>query len=127
MLIGVPKEGKNHQDPGGLAPGSVRGLIHHGHKGVVEASGGAGVGGEDTSYEDAGASIARSAGEVFATAELVVKVKEPQAQEVAILRRGQVLFTYLHLAADKGLTEGLSQTGAIAVAYETVTDPVGGL
>jgi len=127
MLIGVPKEMKTHEYRVGLTPGSVRELVHHGHQVVVETGAGAGIGFEDTSYEAVGAGILPSGTEVFATAELIVKVKEPQPAEAAALHEGQVLFTYLHLAADKLLAEALIRSGAIAIAYETVTDARGGL
>jgi alanine dehydrogenase len=127
MLIGVPKEVKNHEYRVGLSPGSVRELVHHGHDVMVESKAGAEIGFDDEAYGAAGATIAPSAAAVFAAAELVVKVKEPQLQEVAALRKGQVLFTYLHLAADKSLTEGLIRAGVTAIAYETVTDARGGL
>jgi alanine dehydrogenase len=127
MLIGVPKEIKTHEYRVGLVPGSVRELAHHGHAVVVETNAGAGIGFDDAAYVRAGARIAGSAAEVFAAAELVVKVKEPQPSEIALLRPGQVLFTYLHLAADKAQTEGLMRSGAICIAYETVTDAKGGL
>jgi len=127
MLIGVPKEVKSHEYRVGLTPGSVRELVHHGHEVVVETGAGGGIGFDDASYEAVGADILTSAAEVFAAAELIVKVKEPQSHEVAALRQGQILFTYLHLAADKLLTDGLMRSGAIAIAYETVTDARGGL
>src|SRR5579863_4361827 len=127
MRIGVPKEIKTHEYRVGLVPGSVREFIHHGHQVVVEAGAGAGIGFNDAAYESAGARVLANAAAVFAEAELVVKVKEPQPQEIAMLRRGQVLFTYLHLAADKHQTEGLLKTGVTAIAYETVTDARGGL
>ena len=127
MLIGVPKEVKTHEYRVGLVPGNVRELVHHGHKVVVEAGAGTEIGFDDAAYEAAGAGILRGAAEVFGAAELIVKVKEPQPREVALLRAGQVLFTYLHLAADKALAQGLIRSGAIAVAYETVTDGRGGL
>ncbi len=127
MLIGVPKEVKTHEYRVGLVPGSVRELAHHGHRVVVETGAGAGIGFDDRAYESAGARVLPNAGEVFASAELIVKVKEPQPQEVALLRRGQLLFTYLHLAADPALTQGLVRSGAVAIAYETVTDARGGL
>src|SRR2546429_9349131 len=101
MLIGVPKEVKSHEYRVGLVPGSVRELVHHGHKVIVETGPGTGIGFDDATYEAAGAAIAASAAEVFAAAELIVKVKELQPQESAALRSGQILFTYLHLAADK--------------------------
>ena len=127
MLIGVPKEVKTHEYRVGLVPGNVRELVHHGHKVVVEAGAGTEIGFDDAAYEVAGADILSGAAEVFGAAELIVKVKEPQPREVALLREGQVLFTYLHLAADKALAQGLIRSGAIAVAYETVTDGRGGL
>ena len=127
MLIGVPKEVKTHEYRVGLTPGSVREIVHHGHEVVVETGAGSGIAFEDASYEAAGARILRSKTEVFAAAELIVKVKEPQPQEAAVLREGQVLFTYLHLAADKALAEALVGSGVTAIAYETVTDARGGL
>src|SRR6202044_3721094 len=105
MLIGVPKEVKTHEYRVGLVPGSVRELVHHGHKVVVESGAGAGIGFDDDAYENAGAEILVRAADVFAAAELIVKVKEPQAEEVRALREDQILFTYLHLAADRTLTE----------------------
>ena len=105
MLIGVPKEVKNHEYRIGLVPGSVRELVHHGHQVIVETTAGNGIGCTDRDYEAAGASIVGSAGEVFERAEMVVKVKEPQPAEYAQLRDGQVLFTYLHLAPDLAQTE----------------------
>ena len=127
MLIGVPKEVKTHEYRVGLVPGSVRELVHHGHSVIIETKAGLGIGFDDAAYQKAGARIAVSAADVFAAAELVVKVKEPQPPEIALLRAGQVLFTYLHLAADKTQTEGLMRSGGICIAYETVTDARGGL
>jgi alanine dehydrogenase len=127
MLIGVPKEVKNREYRVGLAPGSVRELVHHGHNVLVETGAGAGIGFEDSAFAAAGARVVPGAGDVFAAAELIVKVKEPQQQEVTALREGQVVFTYLHLAADKALAEGLMRSGVVAIAYETVTDARGGL
>ena len=127
MLVGVPKEVKTNEYRVGLTPGSVRELAHRGHEMIVEAGAGAGVGFDDATYEAAGAAVVATAAEVFATAELIVKVKEPQPWEVAALRDDQIVFTYLHLAADKPLTEALIRSGVIAVAYETVTDERGGL
>jgi alanine dehydrogenase len=127
MLVGVPKEVKTHEYRVGLTPGSVRELVHHGHRVIVEAGAGAGIGFDDAAYETAGATVSGSAAEVFAAAELIVKVKEPQPQEADMLRSGQVVFTYLHLAADKPLAEALMRSRAVAVAYETVTDERGGL
>jgi alanine dehydrogenase len=127
MLIGVPKEVKTHEYRVGLVPGSVRELVHHGHKVVVESGAGAAIGFDDRAYEAAGAGTLGRAADVFAVAELIVKVKEPQPEEVRALREDQLLFTYLHLAADAAQTEGLLRSGAIAIAYETVTDERGGL
>ena len=127
MLIGVPKEVKTHEYRVGLTPGSVRELAHHGHKAIVETGAGVDIGFDDASYEAVGATIVPSAADVFAAAETIVKVKEPQPEEVSALREGQVLFTYLHLAADKPLTEDLVRSGLTAIAYETVTDARGGL
>jgi len=127
MLIGVPKEIKTHEYRVGLVPGSVRELAHHGQQVVVETGAGAGVGFDDNAYETAGARILANAAEVFAAADMIVKVKEPQPQEVELLRSDQILFTYLHLAADRELTKGLMRSGSIAIAYETVTDARGGL
>jgi alanine dehydrogenase len=127
MLIGVPKEIKTHEYRVGLIPGSVRELAHHGHQVVVEKAAGVGIGFDDAAYEKAGARVLATAAEIFAAAEMVVKVKEPQPQEIAMLRKSQVLFTYLHLAADKTQTEGLIRSGAVCIAYETVTDARGGL
>ena len=127
MRVGCPKEIKTLEFRVGLVPASVRELVHHGHEVVVETGAGAGIGFTDGDYEAAGASVAASAAEVFETAEMIVKVKEPQPAEYAMLRDGQVLFTYLHLAAEAALTRGLIASGATAIAYETVTDHRGGL
>jgi alanine dehydrogenase len=127
MLVGVPKEIKVLENRVGLTPASVRELVHHGHQAIVEHDAGQGIGATDDEYARAGATIARDAADVFARAEMVVKVKEPQAAERAMLRRGQVLFTYLHLAPDPEQTKGLVDSGAIAIAYETVTSASGGL
>ena len=127
MLIGVPKEVKTHEYRVGLVPGSVRELTHRGHEVIVEAGAGGEIGFDDRAYQSAGARIFANAAEVFAAAEMIVKVKEPQPQEVALLHRDQILFTYLHLAASKELTQGLMRSGVIALGYETVTDAHGGL
>lgn len=121
MRIGVPREIKIHEYRVGLVPAGVRELTHAGHQVIVESGAGLGIGVEDAHYRAAGAQIASSAAEVFAQAELVVKVKEPQPRECAMLRSGQVLFTYLHLAADPEQAEGLIKSGVTAIAYETVT------
>jgi alanine dehydrogenase len=127
MLVGVPKEVKTHEYRVGLVPGSVRELVHHGHRVIVESGAGAGTGFDDAAYDRAGAEIVPRAADVFAGAEMIVKVKEPQPEEVRLLRRDQILFTYLHLAADRSLTQNLLHSGAVAIAYETVTDAGGGL
>ena len=127
MLVGVPKEIKTQEYRVGLVPSSVRELAHHGHQVIMEDNAGAGVGFFNEDYERAGATIAADAAEVFAKADMVVKVKEPQPNECAMLREGQVLFTYLHLAPDLKQTKGLVDSGAIAIAYETVTDRHGRL
>jgi alanine dehydrogenase len=127
MQVGVPREIKPDEHRVGLTPASVRELTIHGHQVVVEQGAAAGIGISDDAYRAAGATVAGSAAEVFAAAALIVKVKEPQANEIAMLRDGQVLFTYLHLAADRVQTEGLLRSGATCVAYETVTDARGAL
>ncbi|MEN8131288.1 MAG: alanine dehydrogenase [Pseudomonadota bacterium] len=127
MLIGVPKEIKTHEYRIGLTPAGVRELIRHGHQVIVEHDGGHEIGLDDTHYETAGARIVARAEEIFARADMVVKVKEPQPNECRMLRQGQVLFTYLHLAPDPEQTRLLIESGAIAIAYETVTDRHGGL
>ena len=127
MLIGVPKEIKVHEYRVGLTPSSVRELVAHGHAVLVETAAGAGIGADDEAYRRAGASIAADAAEVFARSEMIVKVKEPQAAERARLRPGQILFTYLHLAPDPDQTHDLMASGAVCIAYETVTSASGGL
>jgi alanine dehydrogenase len=127
MRIGVPKEIKVHEYRVGLTPSSVRELADQGHEVLVERGAGAGIGAADAAYEKAGARIAAEAGEVYAAADLVVKVKEPQPVEIGWLRPGQVLFTYLHLAPDPDQCRALLASGAVCIAYETVTRPGGGL
>ncbi len=127
MHIGVPKEIKAQEFRVGLTPGSVRELTHHGHDVIVETGAGAGIDFTDDQYRRAGAEIVDTAEEVFQRAEMIVKVKEPQPQECARLGEGQVLFTYLHLAPDPAQAEALVESGAVAIAYETVTSPRGGL
>jgi len=127
MLIGVPKEIKTHEYRVGLVPASVRELVHHGHQVIIETGAGRGIGMDDERYRAAGAEIVGGAADVFARAELVVKVKEPQPQEYKQLHEGQVLFTYLHLAPDPDQAKGLQLSGCIAIAYETVTDSQGHL
>jgi alanine dehydrogenase len=127
MLIGVPKEIKNHEYRVGMVPASVRELVQHGHDVIVETLAGSGIGFTDQDYIDAGAAIEKDAASVFAKAEMIVKVKEPLTVERAMLREGQVLFTYLHLAPDLAQTQELIDSKAICIAYETVTDRNGGL
>jgi alanine dehydrogenase len=127
MRIGVPKEIKNNEYRVGMVPAGVRELVVAGHEVLVETGAGNGIGVDDAQYKAAGASIANAAAEVFERADLVVKVKEPQPAECAMLRPGQVLFTYLHLAADPVQAKGLMKSGTTAIAYETVTAPNGSL
>ena len=127
MLIGVPKEIKNHEYRVGMTPTSVREAVHHGHDVVVETAAGTGIGSSDDDYRAAGATILDTAAEVFAKADMIVKVKEPQAVERKMLREGQILFTYLHLAPDPEQTKDLVDSGAVCIAYETVTDTARGL
>ncbi|HET6182165.1 MAG TPA: alanine dehydrogenase [Acetobacteraceae bacterium] len=127
MKIGVPKEVKTHEYRVGLPPAGVRELVRHGHEVLVERGAAAGIGIADAAYEAAGARVVDTAEEVFVAVDMVVKVKEPQPAEIARLRAGQVLFTYLHLAADRTQTEGLVKSGATCIAYETVTDARGAL
>jgi alanine dehydrogenase len=126
MRIGVPKEIKAYEYRVGLTPAGARELVQLGHQVVVEHDAGAGIGYGDEAYRVAGATVEDTAS-VFGSADLIVKVKEPQPAEIALLRRGQILFTYLHLAADRVQTLGLMKSGAICVAYETVTDRAGTL
>jgi alanine dehydrogenase len=127
MLIGVPREIKNHEYRVGLTPSSVRELVAHGHQVEVERGAGAGIGVTDADYAAAGAALLATAQEIFARAEMIVKVKEPQAVERKMLRPGQVLFTYLHLAPDPEQARDLIASGATCIAYETVTSARGGL
>jgi alanine dehydrogenase len=127
MLVGVPKEIKDNEYRVGLVPSTVHELTLKGHRVLVEKDAGAGAGLPDDDYVSAGAKIALSADQVFAEADMIVKVKEPLAAERKKLRPGQVLFTYLHLAPDCAQTEDLMASGCIAIAYETVTSPQGGL
>ncbi|MFN4057842.1 MAG: alanine dehydrogenase [Roseinatronobacter sp.] len=127
MLIGCPSEIKPQEFRVGLTPDAAQEVVAHGHQVIVQTGAGLGAGFEDADYQRAGAQIVDSAEEIFARAELVVKVKEPQAIERRQLREGQVLFTYLHLAPDPGQTRDLLDSGVTAIAYETVTDRAGGL
>ncbi|MCA3573293.1 MAG: alanine dehydrogenase [Aestuariivirga sp.] len=127
MLIGVPKEIKNHEYRVGMTPTSVREAVRHGHQVWVQTNAGSGIGATDADYAQAGAKIIPTAEEIFARADMIVKVKEPQAVERRMLRPGQVLYTYLHLAPDPEQTKDLVASGAVCIAYETVTSPRGGL
>ena len=127
MRIGVPKEIKTHESRVGLTPTAVRELVSHGHQVMVQKDAGVQIDLGDDKYVTAGATIAATAQEIYAEADLIVKVKEPQSSEIPWLREGQVLFTYLHLAPDPVQTQGLLDSGCIAIAYETVTDSYGGL
>src|SRR5579863_6974968 len=127
MRVGVPKEIKNHEYRVGMTPPAVRELTSRGHEVFVETLAGEGIGLHDELYARGGAKILATADEVFASADMIVKVKEPQPAEIKRLRAGQVLFTYLHLAPDPEQTRGLLESGAICIAYETVTDARGGL
>jgi alanine dehydrogenase len=127
MLVGVPKEIKDNEFRVGMTPATVAELTHHGHSVLVETSAGLGSGLTDDEYRAAGAAIVDGAAEIFARAEMIVKVKEPQANERRMLRSGQTLFTYLHLAPDRPQTEDLIASGAVCIAYETVTSSTGGL
>jgi alanine dehydrogenase len=127
MRIGIPKEIKDHECRVGLTPSSVRELRAHGHEVLVQSGAGAGIGLGDELYRQAGAMLATGADEVFAWAGLIVKVKEPQPAECRLLREGQILYTFLHLAPDAALTAALVSSGAVCIAYETITGPAGGL
>lgn len=127
MLIGVPKEIKNNEYRVGMTPAGVLEIVRHGHNVLVETNAGYAIGFTDQDYIKAGATIASTALEIFATTDMIVKVKEPQINECKMLRSGQILFTYLHLAPDPEQTKGLLNSDCIATAYETVTDRYGGL
>jgi alanine dehydrogenase len=127
MKIGVPKEIKIHEYRVGLVPAGVRELVDAGHQVLVQSGAGAGIGFDDSHYQAAGASISKKAEDIFSTADLIIKVKEPQLSECKMLRSNQTLFTYLHLAADREQTLALLASGATAIAYETVTAPDGSL
>lgn len=127
MLVGVPKEIKNHEYRVGLTPAAVKEFVAHGHSVLVETNAGTSIGFDNAMYESAGATVVDSAEEIFSTAEMIVKVKEPQPNECKMLREGQTLYTYLHLAPDPTQTQLLVESGATCIAYETVTDSRGGL
>ena len=120
MRIGCPKEIKNREYRVGLTPESAGERVANGHEVWIESGAGAGIGAFDSAYEERGAKVIATAAEIFAECEMIVKVKEPQAEEIARLREGQVLYTYLHLAPDPAQTEGLVKSGCTAIAYETV-------
>jgi alanine dehydrogenase len=127
MLIGVPSEVKNNEYRLGLVPSSVRELMVHGHEVIIQHGAGNKIGFDDAIFEQAGATIVASAEEIFQRADMIIKVKEPQAKECKMLRPNQILFTYLHLAPDPEQARLLQESGCIAIAYETVTDKNGGL
>lgn len=127
MLIGVPKEIKNYEYRVGLVPGSVRELIVHGHQVMVQKGAGEKIGFDDNAYQHVGADVIESAEEIYQTADMIIKVKEPQPQECRMLRENQVIFAYLHLAPDPEQAKLLQESGCIAIAYETVTNKQGGL
>lgn len=127
MHVGTPKEIKNHEYRVGMTPASVREVVEHGHKVTVEHNCGQGIGSSDDDYRIAGAEVVKDAAHIFDTCDMIVKVKEPQAVERKMLREGQILFTYLHLAPDPEQTEDLVESGAVCIAYETVTGAQGGL
>jgi alanine dehydrogenase len=127
MRVGVPKEIKTYEYRVGLTPDAVREYVMAGHSVTVQTGAGRGMDADDDAYRRAGAILADAAEDIFATADLIVKVKEPQPGEWSLLREGQILFTYLHLAADPTQTDGLLASGCTAVAYETVSDTEGGL
>jgi alanine dehydrogenase len=127
MKIGCPKEIKNHEYRVGLTPASVRELTQRGHSVLVQSGAGAAIGLSDEMYQAAGAQLAPDAATVFAQCDMIVKVKEPQPVECAMLREGQILYTYLHLAPDPEQTAALVKSGAVCIAYETITGPGGGL
>ncbi|NNN44094.1 MULTISPECIES: alanine dehydrogenase [unclassified Vibrio] len=127
MIIGIPKEIKNHEYRVGMIPANVRELLTYGHQVIVETHAGTGIGFSDDDYIAAGASIIHSAADLFAQADMIIKVKEPQVVERSMLKEGQILFTYLHLAPDFPQTEALIKSNAVCIAYETVTDHMGRL
>ena len=127
MLVGVPKEIKDNEFRVGMTPAAIAELVHHGHSAIVEKGAGVGSGSPDEEYVRSGAELADTPQQIFARADMIVKVKEPMAEERKLLRPGQILFTYLHLAPDHPQTEDLIASGAVCIAYETVTDPQGRL
>ena len=127
MIVGVPKEIKQDEYRVAMLPVGFEELVRRGHKVLIEAGAGTGSGLPDSDYSQAGAELIEGPDAIFARADMIVKVKEPQKSEIAMIRKGQVVFTYFHLAADRELTEGLLGTGATCVAYETLADDQGRL
>ncbi len=127
MLIGIPKEIKNHEYRVSISPQGVRELVHHGHQVIIQKDAGHGIGFDDIQYHAAGALIVNSAAEVYDRAEMIVKVKEPQIAECAMIKEGQIIFSYLHLAAEPKMAQLLIDANCIAIAYETVTAEDGSL
>lgn len=125
MLIGVPKEIKNHEYRVSISPRGVRELNYHGHQLLIQKNAGHAIGFDDLQYQEAGATIVESPEEIYERADMIVKVKEPQYEECSMLREGQILFAFLHLAADSKLTDALINSGCVAIAYETVTSDSG--
>ncbi|MDE6464434.1 MAG: alanine dehydrogenase [Muribaculaceae bacterium] len=127
MIIGIPKEIKNNENRVGMTPSGVHELVRHGHTVYVQHTAGEGSGFADSDYEKAGATILPTIEETYAKAEMIIKVKEPIEPEYALVRKGQLLFTYFHFACDRALTEAMVASGATCIAYETVVGPQGGL
>src|SRR3972149_10660285 len=127
MIVGVPKETKTHEYRVSMTPGGVDEFVRRGHRVLVESDAGVGSGITNDEYAAVGAQVVTSAKEIFAKADMIVKVKEPLAPERALMRDKQVMFTYFHFAADRELTEGVLKTGAVAIAYETIFDSLGRL
>jgi len=127
MLIGVPKEIKNHEYRVSISPRGVRELNYHGHQVMVQKGAGEAIGFDDLYYQESGALVIENVEEIFERSDMIVKVKEPQPEECQMLREGQILFAYLHLAAEPKMTDALINSGCIAIAYETVTDDAGNL
>lgn len=125
MIVGCPTEIKSQEHRVGLVPSSAKELVEHGHKVLIQSGAGAGINFTDDIYREAGAEICDTADEIFARSDMIIKVKEPQPEEYTKLREGQILFTYLHLAAEPEQTKGLMDSGAVCIAYETVTGPGG--
>ncbi len=127
MIIGIPKEIKNNENRVGMTPAGVRELVAHGHTVYVQHTAGEGSGFADSEYTAAGATILPTIGDVYASAEMIIKVKEPIEPEYKLVKKGQLLFTYFHFASDRALTEAMVESGATCIAYETVVGRQGGL